>query len=163
KHINQWQHWSTEVIPSLLPLFRTHLHKTDNLRCPACPRSTMDDQYWCSCGSDQHVLQITCVFFDRIAHISICCCSCSTAACQLITMGLFPCAPVTPSLTVDLRVLQFVKTLFVRQTPNVTAWCKAVEVFLAGRGYTFLCRQGLFHAVWNHSGMILMVMVFRTI
>jgi hypothetical protein len=72
-----------------------------------------------------------------IACISICCCSCSTAAHQLFTMGLFPCAPVAPSLAVDLRVLQFVKTLFVRQTPNVTAWCKAVEVFLAGRGYTF--------------------------
>ncbi|KAF8834398.1 hypothetical protein BDN67DRAFT_985349, partial [Paxillus ammoniavirescens] len=52
-------------------------------------------------------------------------------------MGLFPCALVTPLLAVNLRVLQFVKTLFVWQTPNVTAWCRVVEVFLAGHGYTF--------------------------
>ncbi|KIJ10415.1 hypothetical protein PAXINDRAFT_16570 [Paxillus involutus ATCC 200175] len=58
-------------------------------------------------------------------------------------MGLFPCAPVAPSLAVDLRVLQFVKTLFVRQTPNVTAWCEAVEVFLAGCGYTFAGKDNL--------------------
>ncbi|KAF8835022.1 hypothetical protein BDN67DRAFT_868311, partial [Paxillus ammoniavirescens] len=143
KRINQWRCWFMEVIPLLLPLFRTHLHETDNLWCPACPRSTMDDQYWCSCGSDQRVLQIICVFFDRIARISICCCSCSTAACQLITMGLFPCGPVAPSLAVDLRVLQFVKTLFVRQTPNVTAWCEVVEVFLASHGYTFVGKDNL--------------------
>ncbi|KAF8834748.1 hypothetical protein BDN67DRAFT_992598 [Paxillus ammoniavirescens] len=43
----------------------------------------------------------------------------------------------------DLRVLQFVKTLLVQQTPNVTAWCKAVEVFLAGRGYTFAGKDNL--------------------
>ncbi|KAF9231537.1 hypothetical protein BU15DRAFT_37958, partial [Melanogaster broomeanus] len=63
-------------------------------------------------------------------------CKCSTAPHQLMSMGLFACAPIAPSLAVDLRVLQFVKTLFVCQTPNATAWCEALEVFLAERGHT---------------------------
>ncbi|KAF8833999.1 hypothetical protein BDN67DRAFT_985641, partial [Paxillus ammoniavirescens] len=66
-------------------------------------------------------------------------------------MGLFPCAPVAPSLAVDLRVLQFVKTLFMQQTPNMTAWCEAVEVFLAGRGYTFAGKQC---RTRGHSGRV---------
>lgn len=49
--------------------------------------------------------------------------------------GLFACAPVAPSLAVDIRVLELVKNLFVRMTPNSTAWCDALENFLNGRGY----------------------------
>jgi hypothetical protein len=52
-----------------------------------------------------------------------------------MAMGLFGCAPIAPSLAVDLRLLQFVKTLFVCLTPNTTAWCEALAVFLQERGY----------------------------
>jgi hypothetical protein len=52
-----------------------------------------------------------------------------------MAIGLFGCAPIAPSLTVDLRLLQFVKTLFVRLTPNTTAWCEVLAVFLQERGY----------------------------
>ncbi|KAF8836311.1 hypothetical protein BDN67DRAFT_911446, partial [Paxillus ammoniavirescens] len=136
---NQWRHWSTEVIPLLLPLFRTHLHETDNLQSPW---TTSPGRVFFDSKGPPSLTYI----WVSIAHIFICCCSCSTAACQFIMMGLFPCAPVMPSLVVDLRVLQFVKTLFMWQTPNMN-----------------LCRQGLFHSVWNHNGIMLIVMVFRTI
>ncbi|KAF9234576.1 hypothetical protein BU15DRAFT_89933 [Melanogaster broomeanus] len=121
KRINQWNRWATEVIPSLLPLFRAHLHETSNIKCS----------------------KFACVLFDRIENISLRTCKCSTAPHQLMSMGLFACTPITPSLAVDLRVLQFVKTLFVRQTPNATAWCEALEVFLAERGHTLKSKDSL--------------------
>ncbi|KIN96721.1 hypothetical protein M404DRAFT_162394, partial [Pisolithus tinctorius Marx 270] len=49
--------------------------------------------------------------------------------------GLFVCSLITPTLAVDLCVLEFVKTLFVWLTPNTTAWCEALESFLDAQGY----------------------------
>jgi hypothetical protein len=49
--------------------------------------------------------------------------------------GLFACAPVAPSLVVDIRVLELVNKLFTRTTPNSTAWCEALETFLNEQGY----------------------------
>ena len=49
--------------------------------------------------------------------------------------GLFACSPIAPTLAVDLRVLEFVKRLFVQLTPNTTAWCEALESFLDAQGY----------------------------
>ncbi|THU85905.1 hypothetical protein K435DRAFT_684691 [Dendrothele bispora CBS 962.96] len=60
---------------------------------------------------------------------------CRPAAIQLIGSGLFPCAPVYPSLAVDIRMLDFVTRLFLRISPNHTAWCGAVEDFLRCQGY----------------------------
>ncbi|KAF9224595.1 hypothetical protein BS17DRAFT_703178, partial [Gyrodon lividus] len=34
-----------------------------------------------------------------------------------------------------LQVLELVKNLFARLTPNTTAWCKALKSFLDGQGY----------------------------
>ncbi|KAI6041025.1 hypothetical protein EDC04DRAFT_2566211 [Pisolithus marmoratus] len=49
--------------------------------------------------------------------------------------GLFACSPVAPTLAVDLRLLEFMKTLLVWLTPNTTAWCEAFKCFLDGQGY----------------------------
>ena len=51
--------------------------------------------------------------------------------------GLFACSPVSLTLAVDLQVLELVKKLFVRLTPNMTAWCEALENFLEVQGYKF--------------------------
>ncbi|KAF9236950.1 hypothetical protein BU15DRAFT_88926 [Melanogaster broomeanus] len=125
KRINQWNHWATEVIPSLLPLFRAHLRETSNMRLPVVVEDASGERQGC---------------FEKITLRT---CKCSTAPCQLMAMGLFSCAPLAPSLAVDLRVLQFVRTLFVRQTPNATAWCEALEVFLAERGHTLKSKDSL--------------------
>jgi hypothetical protein len=50
-------------------------------------------------------------------------------------MGYFPCAPYHPTLAVEVRMLLFVTKLFVRVSPNNTAWCATVEDFLQGLGY----------------------------
>lgn len=62
-------------------------------------------------------------------------CPCMPAPEQLLARGLFPCAPLYPSLAVDMRVLDFVSHLFVNMPPNNTAWCKATEDFLEPMGY----------------------------
>lgn len=70
-----------------------------------------------------------------IETLQIDCCTCVPAPLQLLARGYFACAPIAPSLAVDLQLLEFVKTLFVHITPNTTVWCETLEVFLAGRGY----------------------------
>ncbi|KIJ65316.1 hypothetical protein HYDPIDRAFT_70215, partial [Hydnomerulius pinastri MD-312] len=77
------------------------------------------------------------------------CCSCSTAPAQLMTMGLFACAPLYPSLAVDLRVLELVKTLFVCIAPNTTAWTEALETFLDGCGYELKIKNSLWRCFSN--------------
>ena len=62
-------------------------------------------------------------------------CRCRPAAHQLIARGLFPCAPIHPSLAVDIQVLGFVKKLFLHFSRNVTGWCESLEDFLASKGY----------------------------
>ena len=56
-------------------------------------------------------------------------------ALQLLQRGLFPCAPLLPSLAVDLNMLEFVNELFVNAAPNTTAWCETLESFLGSRRY----------------------------
>ncbi|KIJ61161.1 hypothetical protein HYDPIDRAFT_31671 [Hydnomerulius pinastri MD-312] len=140
KKLNQWRRWSTEVIPSLVPLFRAYLRDTSNLRIPAVLRSRDGD---CSCVSSGRTLQVTCVLFDRVEQIQLRACACSSAPSQLMSMGLFACAPIAPSLAMDLRLLHSVKTLFVRLTPNTTAWCEALAVFLQERGYGLTTQNNL--------------------
>lgn len=50
-------------------------------------------------------------------------------------MGYFPCTPYHPTLAVEICMLLFVTKLFVRISPNNTAWCTTVKDFLQGLGY----------------------------
>lgn len=67
-------------------------------------------------------------------------CPCYPAPLQLLQRGLFPCTPTAPTLAVDLKVLEFVRELFLRVAPNNTAWCDALESFLDGRKYKMTTR-----------------------
>ncbi|EIN05046.1 hypothetical protein PUNSTDRAFT_40420, partial [Punctularia strigosozonata HHB-11173 SS5] len=62
-------------------------------------------------------------------------CNCSSIAHQLVLEGLFPCAPLRPTLAVDIKLLEFTRILFLHLAPNVTAWTATLEFFLEGRGY----------------------------
>src|SRR5262245_13442079 len=77
---------------------------------------------------------------EGIELIELHICQCSTAALQLLSRSLFPCAPLEPSLAVDLKMLQFAKELHLRSPPNNTAWCEALESFLESRGYKLQTR-----------------------
>ncbi|KAI6114657.1 hypothetical protein EV401DRAFT_2058510 [Pisolithus croceorrhizus] len=79
----------------------------------------------------------------RLEEIKISYCACTPAPVHLMESGLFACSPVAPTLAVDLRVLEFMRTLFVRLTPNTTAWCEALESFLDGQGYQLQSKDNL--------------------
>jgi hypothetical protein len=51
---------------------------------------------------------------------------------------------VAPSLAVDFRVLELVKALFVRLTPNMSGWTEALEVFLGDRGFKLATKVSYF-------------------
>jgi hypothetical protein len=50
-------------------------------------------------------------------------------------VGAFGCAPILPSLAVDLRVLEFTMNLFLQVAPNNTAISIALERVLANMGF----------------------------
>ncbi|KII83000.1 hypothetical protein PLICRDRAFT_76994, partial [Plicaturopsis crispa FD-325 SS-3] len=140
KRIRQWATWAGTTIPALVDPYLTLLRVSRNLReMPRIPSVS------CSCDDTvkRKTLSVLCVHFESIEKIEIHVCECQPAPLQLLNRGMFPCAPCAPSLAVDLRVLDFVTTLFVRMPPNVTAWCDAVEVFLDGRGYKLDTRNSI--------------------
>ncbi|KAI5989944.1 hypothetical protein EDD15DRAFT_2388922 [Pisolithus albus] len=86
-----------------------------------------------------------------VHRLCVCCleeleityCVCTPAPVQLMKRGLFACSPVAPTLAVDLRLLEFMKTLFMLLTPNTTAWCEALECFLDAQGYQLQSKDNL--------------------
>ncbi|KAG1838530.1 hypothetical protein DFJ58DRAFT_718722 [Suillus subalutaceus] len=112
-------------------------------------RQPQQDIGVCIAGCRTRSITVACVHFDVLKEIDIIACPCFPAPLQLLCRGLFPCAPVTPSLAVDLRILEFIHLLFVRQSPNQTAWCDAVETFPDGMGYKLFCKNNLRHRFGN--------------
>ncbi|KAF9511120.1 hypothetical protein BS47DRAFT_1299400, partial [Hydnum rufescens UP504] len=62
-------------------------------------------------------------------------CACKPAAVQLVNHGVFPCAPVHPTLAVDIGMLELVAGLFVHLAPNKQAWMENLYSFLKKRHY----------------------------
>ena len=54
---------------------------------------------------------------------------------QLVEMGYFPCAPIRPTLAVDINLLEFVSIASHHMAPNVTGWSSTLQHFLSIRGY----------------------------
>jgi hypothetical protein len=78
--------------------------------------------------------------FIELQSIEIDSCACGPAALQLLSRGFFPCAPIAPTLAVNIKMLEFVRELFVRMPPNKTAWCDTLEAFLGKRAYKLTTR-----------------------
>ncbi|KII83586.1 hypothetical protein PLICRDRAFT_119196 [Plicaturopsis crispa FD-325 SS-3] len=140
KKQRQWTTWATQIIPSLVDPHLRLLRRSENLR--RMPAVTEED---CTCGDTARVrtMSVSCVTFDHLEKITLLVCPCKPAATQLLNRGLFPCAPHAPTLAVDLRMLEFVTSLFLRMAPNATAWCDTLESFLDGRGYKLDSRNSI--------------------
>ncbi|KAK7452231.1 hypothetical protein VKT23_012336 [Stygiomarasmius scandens] len=131
KRDRQWRRWLKEVIPSLVEPFMDLVEKTDNLRLD--PPLQLENR--CSCVGGRS-LNVTVIRFTGIERVEVWFCStCSPTAPQLVRSGLFPCAPFAPSLAVEIRMLDFLARLFLRISPNVTAWCGALSDYLRQQGY----------------------------
>jgi hypothetical protein len=50
-------------------------------------------------------------------------------------MGYFPCAPVHPSLAIDINLLEFVTIASHHMAPNVLGWANTLQCFLSICGY----------------------------
>ncbi|KAK7438106.1 hypothetical protein VKT23_018272 [Stygiomarasmius scandens] len=131
KKERQWKRWLKEVIPTLVNPYMEMLKETDDLREDASLHLTD----CCSCNGGRY-LEVSVVRFNSIEKLDVWFCSyCSPVAPQLVRSGLFPCAPFAPTLVVDIRMLDFVSRLFLRISPNVTAWCGTLEDYLRSQGY----------------------------
>jgi CxC1 like cysteine cluster associated with KDZ transposases len=64
-------------------------------------------------------------------------CQCRPTALQMVEQGYFPCAPLRPSLTVSIELLELVATASLHMAPNVAGWASTLESFLRVRGYEF--------------------------
>ncbi|KAF9503327.1 hypothetical protein BS47DRAFT_1309968 [Hydnum rufescens UP504] len=62
-------------------------------------------------------------------------CNCCPAAFLLLKLGLFPSAPVYPTLAVNLDLLDFTSTVFQVQQPDIQGWTDSLQIFLRKRGY----------------------------
>ncbi|KAF9225000.1 hypothetical protein BS17DRAFT_827708 [Gyrodon lividus] len=87
--------------------------------------------------------------------------TCHPAPLQLLALGLFGCAPVSPSLAVDLCVLELMKALFVHMTPNMSGWSEALEAFLNDQRYKLATDDNLrqWFSTTYHWYLILTIMV----
>ena len=79
-----------------------------------------------------------CLFFVFLLYFSDCLAieiekislyTCTDIPAWLLSMALFPCAPIFPTLAVDIQLLEFVWVLFANAAPNITAWCNTLEAF----------------------------------
>lgn len=78
--------------------------------------------------------------FPGLETLEVFGCKCLPIAVRLVNQGLFPCAPLWPSLAVSIEMLEFVSILFVHQAPNERAWCAALEQYLDGCGHHFVAQ-----------------------
>ncbi|KAK7459462.1 hypothetical protein VKT23_009445 [Stygiomarasmius scandens] len=132
KKDRQWKRWLKEVILSLVEPYMDLLRRTDNLHLSA----SLQLRNRCSCNTGGCYLDVAVIRFTGIEKISVWfCSSCCPTAPQLLRSGLFPCAPFAPSLSVDICMLDFLARLFLRISPNVTAWCGVLEDYLHQQGY----------------------------
>ncbi|KAK7442252.1 hypothetical protein VKT23_016222 [Stygiomarasmius scandens] len=120
------------VLPAAREAYMKLLRLTDNLRHVS---SIHLNATRCDCCINARELRVDIVQFDKFETVHFWASDCKPAIDQLIQSGLFPCAPKQPTLAVDIRMLNFVSRLFLRVSPNHTAWCSAVEDFLRSQGY----------------------------
>ncbi|KDR74540.1 hypothetical protein GALMADRAFT_141567 [Galerina marginata CBS 339.88] len=137
KRQKQWTKWSEVIIPKMLGPYVTLLRETKSLRDMTVAKSRVLCKRCIHGGS----LEVSTIYFDRIEKILLC--TCTEPALQLLSLGLFPCAPTRPTLAVDLSMLEFVRTHSQNAAPNTTAWCETLESFLSKRQFKLTTRDTL--------------------
>ncbi|KAJ3764673.1 hypothetical protein FB446DRAFT_798584 [Lentinula raphanica] len=130
KRIAQTHRWQTEVLPRLIRPYMSLLRQTSNLKYETTPSFKE-----CTCLNVARILPVVVVRFGKLEKVELSVCPCQPAAVQLVEQGLFPCAPLHPTLAVDIRLLDFATRLFLRVAPNNTAWVDTINDFLNFQGY----------------------------
>ncbi|KAJ7741224.1 hypothetical protein B0H14DRAFT_3097286 [Mycena olivaceomarginata] len=150
KRGNQSARWQGEVLPVLLPELALLLQESKSLRDLDGREAATP---LCACDRKRHKVVI--VHFSAIQDVELEVCKCTTAAVQLMRLGAFGCAPLRPSLAVNLRVLEFARNLFLQISPNNTAITLTLERVLENMGYQ-LEHQNKQHSLRRRFGNALM-------
>jgi hypothetical protein len=163
KKRRQWSKWVDEVIPMLVEPYLSLLYDTKSLRYEVSSASVIRRPG--NCGHASRMLRVVCIHFESasgivsasmtplkcylegLETIEIDVCLCAPAAMQLLSRGLFPCAPTVPSMAIDLAILQYAQALFLRSPPNVSAWSEAIEACLSKRAYELAGRVCLLYSI----------------
>lgn len=165
KKERQWRKWSEETIPAMLEPYLELLRVTDSLRDLDHVRSKQG----CTGCPGNRIIEVSCIYFDSMSAmtalqlsliilteiIKLSLCACTDVALQLLQLGLFPCAPIYPTLAVDLNMLDFARGLFVNAAPNITAWCETLEGFLSARKFKLTTRVSHLFTV---CGLLLIIL-----
>ncbi|KAJ7774680.1 hypothetical protein B0H14DRAFT_3095901 [Mycena olivaceomarginata] len=130
KRAVQWRRWDLEIIPLLIPHYSWLLCETKSLRELEKLGSPAQD-----CDCVPRIQKVTIMRFSSVEDMEVPVCECRLAAVSLVRSGAFPCAPLQPSLAVDLRVLKFTFKLFLNIAPNHTAFSTTLETVLSTMGY----------------------------
>jgi len=131
KRLAQAKNWQ-QVVATLVWPYLQLIRETENLRLKS--RSNTSEME-CTCGQKWRRLSVVVVRMFVLERIQIITCNCRPAPLQLLRRGLFGCAPINPSLAVELQVLSLVTGLFLRLSPNNTAVSDTLVDFLKDRGY----------------------------
>ncbi|KAI6000025.1 hypothetical protein EDD15DRAFT_2362591 [Pisolithus albus] len=81
----------------------------------------------CSKDCEKRYTNITCLYFDSFASITVWCCECVTLPQLLIHNGLFPTTPSQPRMAVSVELLGFYRALFERSCDAVNALASALH------------------------------------
>ncbi|KAJ3531227.1 hypothetical protein NMY22_g8250 [Coprinellus aureogranulatus] len=121
----EWERWE-KLLTDLIPTYLNLLHDSSNLRS-----IKRDIPRVCGCSRTRS-LSVTVYGMDDMATVRVCPCS---AGIQLLQSGYFPSAPLRPTVAFDVKMLEFARELYLRSSPNRSAWTAALESYLRGRGY----------------------------
>ncbi|EIN09234.1 hypothetical protein PUNSTDRAFT_67722, partial [Punctularia strigosozonata HHB-11173 SS5] len=142
KKSNQWECWRSVTIPALITPYMDYLARTLD------KESNQSGEHNCTCGGvDTKTSQVLLVYIDRDMDVHAC--SCTSAACYLVSRGFFPCAPVAPSVAFDMNMMELVSTLFLRVAPSITAWASTLETFLGARHFKLRTRHSVRRCLGN--------------
>src|SRR5260370_34374437 len=157
QHHKQRAHWHKDILPKLIRPYMAWVHQcaTSNLLgvlSSGTPPIPIPDavNIPCSFQNPHTVLNVTCVYMDRLEEIKVQhCLKCPTTI-QLLELGLFPCMPVWPGLAVSLVMLEWACTLCLHMASNMQAWADTVEIMLKCQGYSFR-KSHSFHCHFNNA------------
>src|SRR5258708_3241155 len=91
----------------------------------------------CDCTGAHLGIQVLCIYMTHLETVSIQYCVKRPVTEQLVQHGLFPCAPLRPTLVIDIFMLEWATTLFLHMALNVCAWTTTTEIMLKQEGYAF--------------------------
>ncbi|KAJ7084729.1 hypothetical protein C8R44DRAFT_545575, partial [Mycena epipterygia] len=132
KRAAQWRRWDQEIIPLLIPHYSWVVWETKFLRELEKLGPPVQD---CDCIPRNQRVTIMRFSCTSVEDMDVPVCDCRLAAVTLVRGGAFPCAPLQPSLALDLRVLEFASKLFLNIAPNHTAFSTTLETILSTMGY----------------------------